>query len=141
MSEGRYVMALTYEPKIDEVREGSIRQTIRPWNRRLLNARRLLIHGWEGRPYRSKWSWRLDVEVESVQELHVTWGGWRWAGSGWVPWSAPASVELARLDGIKPATGFELRDVLTGLNPRFNYDMCYLAVRWLRPETEKGGRR
>ena len=57
-----HVKSFTYEPKIEGVRRGEIRQTIRPKGKRPVEVGdRILFHGWTGRPYRSPWSWRLPV--------------------------------------------------------------------------------
>ena len=55
----KHVLALTYEPKIHDVRSGKCNQTIRPFaERKRSKGDLVMFHGWSGRPYRSKWNWR-----------------------------------------------------------------------------------
>lgn len=55
----KHVLALTYEPKIPDVRAGKCTQTIRPCSQRPRRKDDLIMfHGWSGKPYRSKWNWR-----------------------------------------------------------------------------------
>ncbi len=56
----KHCLPLTVEEKIKEVREGNITQTIRPVseNTPKLEGHWVMFHGWEGKPYRSSWSWR-----------------------------------------------------------------------------------
>ena len=70
-----HVKALTYEPKIARVLNGKIRQTIRPLSKKkpVMPGDTLLLHGWFGKPYRSPWSWRINLRVVYVETL--VWSG------------------------------------------------------------------
>lgn len=63
----KHVKAFTAEFKIEAVRSGKCTQTIRPLGKRPVQEKdTILFHGWEGRPYFSKWNWRMGVEVIKV---------------------------------------------------------------------------
>lgn len=117
----KVVMAITYEPKICPVRRGDCRQTIRPGDRVSVGDS-ILFHGWSGLPYRTPWDWRLRVDVTEVipilmdyeQGIGIEHGDD--IGFEWHPWSGIYTASLAELDYIAPPNGFELRDVLEGLN-------------------------
>jgi hypothetical protein len=129
-----HIKALTYAPKIPGVLSGKITQTIRPlpvspviYNRPTLEQREkmrrkqklgtvrpgdsILFHGWEGKPYRSPWSWRLKVQVDAVYFTKIYKEGIArpqlsemelntpTARLGFLPWSA--CDNLAWADGIK----------------------------------------
>lgn len=117
----KHVKAMTYKPKIPAVRSGECRQTIRPGS----NVRpgdQILIHGWTGRPYRSKWSWRKRIEVLKIINIRVFYTTGiqvcRTNGtySDWCRWDSPEADELAALDFIDPPKGWALRSVLFGFN-------------------------
>jgi len=104
----------TYKPKIEGVRAGKIRQTIR-FGRKILVGEELLLYAWAGTPYRSKWAWkRPEVCTESIP-IRVSEHGLRFIGelSTLYLWDSPVVDDLARKDGIYPATGVELGRVLT----------------------------
>jgi hypothetical protein len=122
----RYVMAFTYEPKIERVRRGEISQTIRPkWKVAL--GDRILLHGWTGKPYRSKWSWRLSVTVSHVENIYAFADGIKIDINGaWIffPWDSERADTIAALDGIEPPTGIALGKLLTNMHrllPRHRY--------------------
>jgi hypothetical protein len=132
------IRAFTYKPKIKGVRNGTIRQTIRPVHPQLgSNLTRvgdgILFHGWEGKPYRSKWSWRLDVTVKERFSIMVLDGGIVTDTVDGVhriqEWNSDFCNELARLDGIDPPTGRQLRRVFED----FYGDvagMMFEVIRW-----------
>lgn len=66
----KHVMAITHKPKIEPVKDGKCVQTIRK-GRRFSVGDSILIHGWEGRPYHSKWNWRLRVEVTMAAPIVI----------------------------------------------------------------------
>jgi hypothetical protein len=72
--------ALTYEPKIQAVIDSRCTQTIRPkWDKQV--GDRIGFHGWEGRPYRSKWSWRAGPwEIIDIDNITVDENGIRFFG-------------------------------------------------------------
>ena len=127
--------ALTYEPKIPGVRDGSIRQTIRPKPKvEVTVGDTITWHGWEGRPYRSPWSWRKDVVVTEVIPIMVSEGGYLWRPldvAGHMPhaWDGAHTNTLAALDGIDPPTGLALRDALKGKNGK-GWEGEYIVIQW-----------
>lgn len=123
-------MAITYKPKIEPVRSGECRQTIRK-GRRFSVGDSILIHGWVDRPYRSKWSWRIRVEVHKIQNISIDERGIHRASPA-VPirWGSQTLKEIAEKDYIEPATGEELKNVLFGLNGVPTEPEPYQIVRW-----------
>jgi len=112
----KHVKSFTYEPKIQRVKSGEITQTIRPvnkWVNRVQVGDHILFHGWEDRPYRSKWSWRLPVKVTGVQRVDLYTAGmwicneddpslgvwWHWVGLDQIAWldGIEDGVEMGRL--------------------------------------------
>ena len=106
----RYVKGFTYTPKIEGVKNGTITQTIR----RLTNIKpgdTILFHGWKGKPYKSKWDWRLRVVIISVNKGEMRKNGF-YSYPKFYDWDGAEIAEIARLDGINPPTGRELKRVL-----------------------------
>lgn len=117
----KWILPLTYAPKITGVIGGTIRQTIRT-GRKYRVGDWVAFHGWAGTPYHSKWSFRtgyfllhevLDILLtpRGIQTIREDGGlgplhSW---GSTWV-------VDLARRDGIAPPTGLELARILMEKN-------------------------
>ena len=113
----RHVKPLTYAPKIAGVRDGSIRQTIRPYNEKkpVKVGDTILFYGWEGVPYRGKWGWRKEVEVTGVVDVIVMPHGFGVEGGTFYKWSSAWADLIAALDGIDPPTGIALGKLfLTG---------------------------
>ena len=56
----KHILPLTYEPKIPDVISGKCTQTIRPMSNKKEKSKGdfVMFHGWAGKPYRSKWSFR-----------------------------------------------------------------------------------
>lgn len=113
-----HIRAFTYEPKIPAVRALKCRQTIRPKGRRPVGIEdEILFHGWEGRPYRSKWSWRLKIKVDHVRMIRMWPEGVQFMPDLKIePWE---KLEwLAFLDGIpswkEMEEGFKKMHKLTG---------------------------
>jgi hypothetical protein len=76
------------------------------------------FHGWEGRPYRSKWSFRTPYwALILVEDISIYSNG---IYSPWpdrfCEWDTPEMDALASLDGIDPPTGEELGRVLTSMH-------------------------
>ena len=98
-------LPLTYTPKIKPVLEEKCTQTIRP-GRRYHVKDYVAFHGWEGKPYRSGWSFRTpmcglcDVIDIEAHPAGIIWGGYK------IPWNKCNG--LAALDNIDPPTGDEL---------------------------------
>ncbi|HPM61110.1 MAG TPA: hypothetical protein PK955_01380 [Methanoregulaceae archaeon] len=119
----KHVLPLTYKPKIPAVLEGRCTQTIRA-GRRFKVGNLVMFHGWEGQPYRSKWSFRTPY-----WPIHTVWNitvwkngilfpemleGYDYSPEMFRPWDC--LDWLAVLDGIVPETGEELGRVLLEMN-------------------------
>lgn len=144
-----HITAMTYEPKIEVIKNGDCRQTTRIYNEK--NPFRvddlILIHGWEGRPYWSKWGWRRPKEpitqVIDMMALKDTATFYQNPITGQLigtaslktislPWHDDVMDELARLDGIIPEIGVEYKRVLEGFHDNFlPYDPVHFQIiRW-----------
>lgn len=138
----KHVLPLTYKPKIQGVREGKYTQTIRH-GRKFKVGDLVSFHGWEGRPYRSKWSFRTPYF--RVIEAHPIWidkGGIRWESKGGYTFddgSDPREWDcawweflnkLAALDGIDPPTGEELGRVLLAMHKIPPEGLEAQIIRW-----------
>jgi hypothetical protein len=131
----KWNLALTYEPKIQPVRDGTCRQTIRPIGKGPAKQVGDLIsfHGWQGRPYHSSWSWRTPytpitiaksclIRDEGIDNLKFQgeFGLWDWEELD----------ALAEIDGIVPPTGIALRDVLMSKNKIPAIGIEAQIIRW-----------
>jgi hypothetical protein len=109
------ILPLTYAPKIPGVLNGTIRQTIRK-GRKLQVGDLIASHGWEGKPYRSKWSFRTGYfELTQVIDCEIKEWGIKIPPDTAFGWKYKKLNILARLDGIDPPTGEALRDVLLSM--------------------------
>lgn len=144
-----HITSMTYEPKIEPVKIGGCRQTTRIYNSK--NPFKVndfvLIHGWEGRPYWSKWNWRRPKEP-ITQVIHMAamdhtasfmqnpmtgkYLGTESCRTMSLPWHDEVMNELSRLDGIVPATGEEYKSVLEGFHGRFAQfaPVHFQIIRW-----------
>jgi hypothetical protein len=125
-----HILSLTYKPKIDAVKAGICRQTIRRFkpDRPKHPGDKLLLHTWAGKPYRTPWDWRLETPIKEVYVLEMPEGtDWGYPGEYvlffWkvLPpntWSRAALDldELAARDGIDPPTHIGLEETLMKLN-------------------------
>ena len=110
----KWNIPLTYAQKIPGVLNGSIWQTIRA-GRKYRAGDLVSFHGWEGKPYRSKWSFRTPyASLKEVIPISIRPDGIE-APREFRPWSLLDGI--ARLDGIEPPTGAELYRVLQGMHP------------------------
>lgn len=131
----KHVKSMTYAPKIDAVRSGACRQTIRKGNKVSVGDD-VLWHGWEGLPYRTPWSWRLQTTITEAIPILVDYND----GVGvfdstynlhnWYAWDCAQINDLAKRDFIDPPIGTELRDVLSGLNNTKLRAERYQIIRW-----------
>ena len=119
----RWNLPLTYQPKIEPVRKGECTQTIRvcmPGKPKKQVGDLIRFYVWSGKPYRSKRETITGYMVlVTVKNCRITLAGidyltflgetrfWYW----------DELDALAALDGIVPATGEALRDVLIEKNP------------------------
>lgn len=112
----KWNVPLTYSPKIQGVLDGKIRQTIRT-GRKYSKGDLISFHGWEGKPYRSKWTDRTPYFlIFEVIDVYIEDGGIRREGHSLAKWTEPIMDCIAELDGIDPPTGEALGKVLLGLN-------------------------
>ena len=124
-----FIRPLTYAPKIRGVLDGTIRQTIRA-GQKLAAGDRVLFHGWEGKPYRSKWSFRTPYyTLITVIPIRIRPAGLLFESSGeFRPWAD--LDDLAARDGIDPPTGEGLRDVLLGMHAVPESGVAGQILRW-----------
>lgn len=110
----KYNIPLTYEPKIPKVLSGECTQTIRI-GRKFQVGDLISFHGWEGKPYRSKWSFRTPYyEINQIFGATIFTDGIARSISDEIGclWGWASLDDLAELDGIEPPTGEELGRVL-----------------------------
>jgi hypothetical protein len=114
-------MSVTYRPKIEKVRDGTIRHTIRVNQRRPKAVGDLLrIYTWSGRPYHSKQEVLCWGRVTDIYHIIISRRGIRFLDGGqtfneFEGWNL--LTDLAVADGIDPPTGTELGRVLLAKNP------------------------
>ena len=126
----KLVMAMTYKPKIIPFLDENCTQTIRA-GRKVSVGDEILFHGWEGRPYWSKWSWRKSVVVTEIHDIEIKPDGIIFSGEkGMYGWDLSMAYTIAREDFIDPPTGEALRDVLFGLNGAPKEPAEYQIIRW-----------
>ena len=144
-----HITAMTYPPKVEAIKNGDCRQTTRIYNEKnpFKVDDMILIHGWEGRPYWSKWSWRRPKEpitqvINMVAFEHSAtfmqnpitgkYLGTESLSTLSLPWHDDVMDELARLDGIAPSTGHEYKSVLEGFHGRFAQfaPVHFQIIRW-----------
>lgn len=130
----KHVKPFTYGPKIEAVRSGECKQTIRPLGNTPVEAGdEILFHGWEGRPYRSKWSWRKRVKVIDVFNLKFNDDCVINEHGFGCTWGSPTMNELARQDFIDceghSSEGEALKDVLKSIDGK-NWTGWYQVIRW-----------
>lgn len=140
-----YWKALTYEPKVQAVIEGSCTQTIRPgWNIEVGDM--IGFHGWEGKPYRSKWTWRagpyqvIESQHIRVYEDMILFFPYECFRDGFSatfapPWEHQHIYQLARDDFIAPrkgersASGEGLKEVLKGFYGKLE-GQKFQVIKW-----------
>ena len=130
----KWNLPLTYQPKIQPVREGICTQTIRT-GRKFKVGDLVRFYVWEGRPYRSKRTtiteymplkevWEIDIRERGIMTYNFEGYAakfYAWVESDW----------LAALDGILPPTGEALRDVLIQKNGKISSEgIVAQVIRW-----------
>ncbi|MDD5076263.1 MAG: hypothetical protein PHS18_04165 [Sphaerochaetaceae bacterium] len=129
----KWNLPLTYAPKITGVLDGSIRQPIRA-GRKFSVGDLVSFHGWEGKPYRSKWSFRTPYAPLAVaQDIIIYSGGIAFLDlngdimlyDGWRKLN-----RIAELDGISPPTGQALWGVLTAMHRIPDGGIEAQIIRW-----------
>lgn len=133
----KWNLPLTYEPKIQPVIDGKIKQTIRVVGKagKKQEGDLISLHGWSGKPYRSQWSFRTpywkiwmaeDIKIIPTGMLHYHNDKFQKE----VNWECWEMDHLAAYDGIVPATGIALRDVLKGKNEIPRLGVWAQIIRW-----------
>jgi hypothetical protein len=154
-----HILSLTYPPKIPLVKSGECTQTIRLHNpdRPKKVGDKLILHTWEGKPYRSKWDWRLETEIS---ELLPVMSQWEWFGPedkrchmavwrldvGYMQLSSGQIItnyrvleteeveDIIKRDGITPIKYQQLEKTLERLNGIESTDQEWWdIIRWPRP--------
>jgi len=105
-----HILSMTYGPKIEAVKRGEVARTIRRYNPKKPKkvGDGLLIHTWAGKPYRSKWDWRMATEVidKTILYFPMRWGANPQllfnGGTDYVDTDEIGLANIALLDGIPP---------------------------------------
>jgi len=128
-----HIKAFIYKDKIPDVLSGKCTQTIRPRGKHPVEVGDyILFHGWESKPYKSKWSWRMKkVRVFSIIDCSISREGIAsWLGDAFYPWSDTVVTRMAKLDYINPPTGEALGKLLNSM-----YDLRksrpFQIIRWI----------
>ena len=135
----KHILPLTYLPKIPAVLEGRCTQTIRTgWKFQVGDL--VMFHGWEGRPYRSKWSFRTPYwEIQKTIDITLHPAGFEITSesepSVLIPWMSLTMDKIARMDGIDSLVnpGIHLRNILIRLNSfkkEWGTEMQIIRWRW-----------
>ena len=155
-----HIKAFTYLPKIEAVRAGICRQTIRPLGKRVVKVGdKILFHGWRHRdcggeigfsspgekcrcqkcneyvnPYSGgEWSWRLKADIIVGFDIKMYDSGFVFvndAGGLAVHWDDALADDMARRDGIVPPTGYGLRDAFMGMHRLKKEGKMFRVIRW-----------
>jgi len=135
----KWNLSLTYEPKIKAVLSGKCRQTIRV-GYKIRVGDKVSFHGWEGQPYRSKWNNRTPyfevIEATLIQVLSSFMIYDPFGIRKIIDWDSEEMDEIARLDGMNPPKGLELKNVLF---TEYHVPGCGLEmqiIRWKYDEKE-----
>ncbi len=148
MSEKKYMkhphtwmLPMSYQPKIQAVRDDTCTQTIRPW-KDIRPGDYVWLFEKEGHKYYGKWVWkkkRVVTEVFTFRLLGPNHMGWMVIPSGKpeVEDTVYPMNEFALRDGIDPPTGEALVDVLFGFYGGKIWDMEFVAIRWDRGDIKQ----
>lgn len=135
----KHILPLTYEPKIPDVRSGKCTQTIRPisYTKPKQVNDLIMFHGWSGKPYRSKWSfrtpyWRIikafDIRFKKkhIENRIIL----RKANGNYIfhDLSNEEMNKMAFLDGFK-----NIEDMITEFYEMYGekiYQMIFTVIRW-----------
>jgi hypothetical protein len=133
MKQHKRIIPLTYAPKIPGVIAGDIRQTIRI-DADYQIGDLIAFHGWEGKPYRSHWSFRTPYyPVRLAEPIKILPEGIMWPidmGIVW-EWDSQLINDLAEQDGILGKNGTGLKIVLEmfhGPIPEKGFEA--IIIRW-----------
>ena len=143
-----HILSLTYVPKIPLVKSGEITQTIRLHNpeRPKKVGDKLILHTWEGKPYRTKWDWRLETSIEDLTLLRFLSDSmpllFFHRGKAWVPTDDIGLYNIAIADGVRQSfpdanPSFEasvFKDTLVKLNRlKGLFNTTWDIIRWPKP--------
>ena len=126
----KHIMALTCEQKIEAVRKGEWRQTIRPVGKREIKpGDKVMFHGWEGRPYRSTWSWRTEYfEIEGTMDIRFAFKDKIWVRG------RDKYMHSEELEWLASEDGFEtVEDMFKWFSRTYGhklYDMAFRVMWW-----------
>ena len=145
-----HILSLTYAPKIPLVKSGDCTQTIRLHNpeKPKMVGDKLLLHTWAGKPYRSKWDWRLKTSIEDLTLLRFPADDPTplllfHRGKVWLPTDDIGLYNIGIADGVRRSfadanPSFEamvFKDVLAKLNGRkYLFDTTWDIIRWPKPD-------
>jgi len=132
-----HMPSLTYKPKIEAVKAGTIRQTVR-LKRSSVEMRegdKLILHTWAGKPYRSKWDWRFEGPLKRVFQLRFIGPTWEpqvcFDGEHWLPSDDQGLKNIALDDGIENASAFSFKATLMNLNGLKSLEnTVWNVIRW-----------
>jgi hypothetical protein len=139
-----HILSLTYAPKIPLVKSGECTQTIRLHNpdRPKKVGDKLILHTWAGKPYRTKWDWRLETEISELHQLSFLpekpsedpGGMWVIPRLDGEDTDFEDITLIASRDGIVNPSPNRLCDVLRDLNALENLAMTiWEIIRWPKP--------
>jgi len=136
-----HILSLTYAPKIPLVKSGECTQTIRLHNpdKPKKVGDKLILHTWEGKPYRSRWGWRLETQIselilldwgQSIADARLSFT----QGKSWVPTDEIGLKNIAIWDGIKNPHWMPLMETLQNLNDMDSVrGIVWDIIRWPKP--------
>ena len=141
----KWNIPLTYPPKIQPAKEGTIDQTIMSGVKYSIGDL-IRFFDWSGKPYRSKWVWVIPNyrKLIHIEELEINKLGIKKIASHSIG-DIPSIIKplnktlfwedldfLAKLDGIKPATGLETKRILEVKNGKaFTMETeRYQLIKW-----------
>lgn len=137
MRQRKRCIPLTYAPKIPGVIAGDIRQTIRI-DADYQIGDLISFHGWEGKPYRSHWSFRTPYfPVRLAEPIKILQWGIMWPidlGIVW-EWDSQLINDLAEQDGISSGipenSGYVLKSVLEMFHGSIPWEgLEAIIIRW-----------
>jgi len=132
----KWNLPLTYAPKIPKVLDGTCTQTIRI-GRKFSIGDLVSFHGWEGKPYRSKWSFRTpyweliwvgDITAYPTEFVYFPPGPSYW-GQKYL-WNSLMGDRIAYRDGIEPTMGDELGRLLNSMHKIDKFGKEMQIIRW-----------
>ena len=130
----KFLLSITYNPKIEAVFSGSCNSTIRKTTK-FREGDQILIHTWAGKPYRSKWDRRIKVKVVYVLDMHLKEDIVIVKNGLCYLWADKFIKDLERIDNID--TGDNLKAVLKRLNGK-NWEGHYQLILWEQLGTTEG---